>query len=107
MPDLKTENMGINLRQLMKELGCSQKEFSEQIGITEAGLSQLLNGERMPRIDTVLKIMKATSVKFERFPPFSIVDIVTLDFYNQKVLINEKVLITQKQFKEFKRLGSL
>lgn len=66
MNNLKSENFHINLRQLLNELGLSQTEFAEHIGITQAAVSQLLNGERIPSVETLLKILNKVPVKFER-----------------------------------------
>ena len=63
---LKSENFHINLRQLLNELGLSQVEFAERIGCTQAAVSQLLNAERLPSMETLLKIINTFHIKFER-----------------------------------------
>ena len=63
---LKSENFHINLRQLLNELGLSQVEFAEKIGCTQATVSQLLNAERLPSMETLLKIINTFHIKFER-----------------------------------------
>lgn len=65
-PNLKAENFGINLRQLMNELDMTQAELADLVGITQAAVSQILNGERVPSVETVLKILNKIPVKFER-----------------------------------------
>ncbi len=43
----------------------TQREFSEKVGITQAALSQILAGTRIPSLETTIKIMKAMKIKFE------------------------------------------
>ena len=66
MNHLKVENFGMNMKQLMHELGMNQTELADLIGLTQAGVSQILNGERTPSVETILKILNKIPVKFER-----------------------------------------
>ena len=63
---MKTENFGKNMKQILNELELNQTEFAQLIGITQAGVSQILSGERTPSIETVIKILEKIPVKFER-----------------------------------------
>ena len=63
---LTAEAFSVNLRQLLRDLDMNQTEFAELIGITQAGASQILNGERTPSVETILKILNNIPVKFER-----------------------------------------
>lgn len=64
--NLEADSFKINLRQMLNELGLTQAEFADIVGITHAAASQLINGQRNPSIETVLKIMNKIPVKFER-----------------------------------------
>lgn len=56
---------GVNLRKVRKQTGLNQEEvgFRSALHRTEIGL--LERGERMPRIDTVVKLAGTLGVKFE------------------------------------------
>lgn len=66
MSNLKVDYFAINFRQLVHELGLTQKEVSEKLGITPAATCQLLNGDRLPSAETTVKIINTFHVKFER-----------------------------------------
>lgn len=66
MSKLKSESFHINFRQLVHELGLDQKEVADILGITPAAVSQLLNAQRLPNVETLLKIINNFHVKFER-----------------------------------------
>lgn len=62
---LDSKRLGPNLLRLLKALGMSQTELAERCGITQACVSQIINGSRVPALDTVCKIMGVIPVKFE------------------------------------------
>ena len=58
-------SFGKNMRTIMSTLGMDQTELAKMTGLTQAAVSQLLNGVRDPSIHTLVKIMKVIPVKFE------------------------------------------
>ena len=44
--------------ELMKQEGLSQKELAEKINVTEASMSRYIKGERIPRIDVLVKLTR-------------------------------------------------
>jgi transcriptional regulator with XRE-family HTH domain len=57
---------GKNLRQVMDALGLDQTDLSERTGLTQAAISQLLNGIRDPSLHTIVRILQVIPVKFEK-----------------------------------------
>jgi transcriptional regulator with XRE-family HTH domain len=48
--------IGKNIARKCKERKISQKDLAEQSGLTEAGISRYISGQRLPRLDILLKI---------------------------------------------------
>jgi transcriptional regulator with XRE-family HTH domain len=63
---MRAENFGKNLKEVIIFLDLTQAEFAEKVGMTQAGVSQLVNGEREPSLASILKILEVVPVKFER-----------------------------------------
>lgn len=57
---------GKNLKEVLDALEMNQTELAARTGLTQAAVSQLLNDEREPSFRTILKILDAIPVKFER-----------------------------------------
>lgn len=53
------------LANLIGSLGHNQRSFAKLVGITEAALSQLLNGQRDPAAETLMKLHKTTGVSID------------------------------------------
>lgn len=51
--------------ELMKQEGLSQKELAEKINVTEASMSRYIKGERIPRIDVLVKLANVFNVSIE------------------------------------------
>lgn len=51
-----------NIKELMKAAKLNQKELAARSKITEASMSKYINGERVPRIDVIVKLAKALGV---------------------------------------------
>ena len=51
--------------ELMKQEGMSQKQLAEKINVTEASMSRYLKGERVPRIDVIVKLANVFNVSIE------------------------------------------
>jgi len=60
---VKPENFGKNLKTVIDFLEISQAELT---GLTQAGISQIVNGEREPSLGSICKILNVLPVKFER-----------------------------------------
>lgn len=54
--DKLAESIGVNIARKCKELKLTQKQLAEQTGLTEAGISRYISGQRLPRIDILLRI---------------------------------------------------
>jgi len=54
--------LGDNIRELREALGRTQKEFAEIIGIDPSLLSLWETGERIPKGESIQKILDATGV---------------------------------------------
>lgn len=63
---VKAGNFGKNLRQILDTLGLTQVEFAQLTGLTQASISQIINGEREPSLGTICKILSVVPIKFER-----------------------------------------
>ena len=48
-------------RQLLNELGYTQKEFSAMTGITEAAICRYLDGTRIPNASSIISIADVTN----------------------------------------------
>lgn len=57
---------GSKLKALIKTLDISQTELAELTGLTQAAISQIINGEREPSLGTICKILNHIPIKFER-----------------------------------------
>lgn len=49
-------SIGKNIAHKCRELHLTQKKLAEMSGLTEAGISRYIAGERLPRIDILLRI---------------------------------------------------
>lgn len=58
--------LGRNLKYLLKELGMSQSEFADRTELTQAAISQIIDGKREPSLESILRILAVLPVKFER-----------------------------------------
>lgn len=56
------ERFGANVLWFRREAGLSQEELGERIGMNRSRLSDLEIGRRLPRLDTILKLMAALDV---------------------------------------------
>lgn len=66
MSKLKKESFGKNLKEIIEFLDLTQAEFAEQVGMTQAAVSQLISGERLPSLESLIRILEVVPVKFER-----------------------------------------
>lgn len=64
--DVTLQVFGKNLKEVLDVLELSQSDLAEKTGLTQACISQLVNGEREPSLKTVLAILECVPVKFER-----------------------------------------
>lgn len=53
------ESIGLNIAHKCKELKLSQKQLAEMTNLTEAGISRYISGQRLPRVDILLRIAQA------------------------------------------------
>lgn len=56
------ERFGANLAWFRHEAGLSQEALGERVGIDRVGISELERGRKIPRLDTVLKLMAGLEV---------------------------------------------
>lgn len=55
----------MNLKKLMIERGMTAADIARKTGMTQATLSRYINGKRIPKINSVIKIAKALNVPIE------------------------------------------
>lgn len=63
---MKHENFGKNLKEVLEAIDMKPTELAKKAGLAHSGLSILLEGRRDPQLATVIKIMNAIPVSFER-----------------------------------------
>jgi len=63
---VKPENFGKNLKVVMEVLGMSQSDLAWKTDLTQAAISQILNGKREPSLSTICRILDCIPVKFEK-----------------------------------------
>ena len=52
----------MNIKERREQLGISQKELAEKVGISQSFLCYIEQGRSKPSIDTALKIAKALNI---------------------------------------------
>lgn len=57
--DRLAESIGNHIAYKCKEQKLSQKQLAEMTGLTEAGISRYISGQRLPRLDILLRIAEA------------------------------------------------
>ena len=55
------------LQHAFKKSGLSQRELADDIGLSPAMISRILNGERMPALPHALKLAKKLGIPVESF----------------------------------------
>lgn len=63
---MKAENFGKNLKDILDYLGMTQFDLAQRTGLTPASISQIISGLRDPNLITIVKILNAIPVSFER-----------------------------------------
>lgn len=63
---MKSENFGKNLSEILEFMGMTQFALSQRAGLTQAAISQIIQGKREPTLSTVCKILNALGCSFER-----------------------------------------
>lgn len=63
---MNKDNIGKNLKEIIDYLDITQTELAQMTGLTQAGISQIINNERTPSVDSIILILKALNIKFER-----------------------------------------
>lgn len=63
---MKSENIAKNLKDMIDFLGLTQAEFASRVGVTQAAISQIVNGEREPSLKTIIAILTVVPTTFER-----------------------------------------
>lgn len=62
----KAENFGKNLKEIIDNLDMTQTEMSQRCGLTQACISQIINGEREPNLKTIVAILNTIPTTMER-----------------------------------------
>lgn len=88
--------------ELMKQEGLSQKELAEKINVTEASMSRYIKGERIPRIDVLVKLANVFNVSIEYLQGLKEVD----DFNEIKRIVarNSKKMTDEQKMELTKML---
>lgn len=58
-------SFGKKLNKILKVISMDQTELSRRAGLTQAAVSQIINGLRDSSLQTIVKILKVIPVKFE------------------------------------------
>ncbi len=61
----KLKNIGANVLKFMLKKELNQTELAEKAKLTQAALSQVISGVRIPSLQTAINLTEALSVKFE------------------------------------------
>lgn len=56
-----SEQIGLNLRRMRRRACMSQDDLSKRTGLHHSEISLLERGHRVPRVDTVVKIVESTN----------------------------------------------
>lgn len=62
---MNPDYFGVNLRKCLKALDMTQTEFAQRTGLTQAAVSQILDGKREPSLQTICKILEVLPTNFE------------------------------------------
>lgn len=65
-PPSGDNRIGTNLHNILGYLDMSQSDFANRSGLTQAAVSQIINGEREPSLGTIQKILSVLPITFER-----------------------------------------
>lgn len=65
--NMENKEFGKKLKELIVELGITQREFSQRLGIFDSAMSRYIKGERTPRVDLLWKISKTFNVPLSYF----------------------------------------
>ena len=60
------KNFGHNLNHILDLLDMSQADLADRAGLTQAAISQIISGKRVPSLKTVCAILDAVPVTFGR-----------------------------------------
>ena len=66
MEKMNPKNIGRNLKFIMEALEINQSELAEKTGLTPAAISQIINGNRLPSLDSMVAILEVIPTNFER-----------------------------------------
>ena len=66
MEKMNPKNIGRNLKFIMEALEINQSELAEKTGLTPAAISQIINGNRLPSLDSMIAILEVIPTNFER-----------------------------------------
>jgi transcriptional regulator with XRE-family HTH domain len=61
---LKIENFAELLTQWLERDGRKQSWLADQLGLTDAAVSKMVNGKSQPSLDTLKKIQDVTGIRF-------------------------------------------
>ena len=59
------KTIGIRIAKLCKKKKLSQKDLADKCGLTESAISRYINGERLARIDILIKIADELEVPIQ------------------------------------------
>ena len=63
--NIDAKYFGENLGKFKKSLGLTSKELAQRSGLTEAAISQIINGQRDPSLKSIVSILKFIPASFE------------------------------------------
>ena len=76
---MNTRTIGKKIRACREERGLSQEVFAEKVGISTAYAGMIERGEKLPRLETFLRIANALEVSADRLLSDALVKTVEID----------------------------
>ena len=92
MPDLKTK-----LTTRLKQLGMTQRDLANEIGVTEATISRYVKGEREPNDELLAKIAQSLEVTIGYFKDEGDNKVEDLAQINKLIARNEKNMTSEEK----------
>lgn len=88
--------------ELMKQHGLTQKELSKKINVTEASMSRYVKGDRIPRIDVLVKLADVFNISIEYLQGLK--EVNEFDEIKQIVARNSKNMTNEQKIELAKML---
>ena len=71
---MDSKAFGINVAKKLEEIGMSQRELADKVGVTEVSMSRYISGERTPKGPIIAAIAKELGTTFEELTGVEMVE---------------------------------